>query len=451
MRIFLSCLFWLANLHFAYAVSLFGGGNVGIPLPSTQTATIQANLASTSFTIPINFIGASIELSDAIADNVYVPSNTSLINVFKALFTGNGCILRYGGSSEDTTVPPALTQAIANDIAGFTQNVGCKMHYGLDGYANNPTVAATQAGYIINAMGVGNVSFAIGNEPDLWGLGYAAYGTIFNAAEAYVLAVNSSATFEGPEVACTGCGGVIQAYQNATDRTPAQMTAVTGHYYPYGQPTAIPTFQQMTTSCNNGDFSSYTSYASNMRINESNAVAGGGLPGLNDRMASASWYICVSSILAKLGYIGYSNHNHIGSYYNLYHENGDTTWTPNPVFYGAYLFTRLLGQTIISTTNTNLDANASVIATLNSNSKANILVANNNWTTNLTFKPTETGTWSNGTVLLLNGASCAEINPTLGGSSFGEGAAWSGTTTPITNGQTVTIPPCGAALVSITS
>jgi hypothetical protein len=70
--------------------------------------------------------GISLETQDIIADTIYTGSNTSLQNLVKLL--GPNGILRVGGTSQDTghqgNPTPALTQRIANDLAGFNSALG---------------------------------------------------------------------------------------------------------------------------------------------------------------------------------------------------------------------------------------------------------------------------------------------------------------------------------------
>jgi hypothetical protein len=114
-----------------------------------------------------------------------------------------------------------------------------------------------------------------------------------------------------------------------------------------------------------------------------------------------------------------------------------------------FLFSKIEGNTVISTTSAGLDSNASVLAVKQSNNKAAILVVNGNPTTNINVKPDQSQTWSTANLWLLQDDSCYDPSPTINGFSIGPGGAWSGTPTSISRGQGVIIPPCGAALVQI--
>jgi hypothetical protein len=71
-------------------------------------ATVTANQRSIGATIPSYFVGFSDELQDVIANTVFTPDNTSLINLLTSwLLPG---IWRIGGATSDTEPAPALTQ-----------------------------------------------------------------------------------------------------------------------------------------------------------------------------------------------------------------------------------------------------------------------------------------------------------------------------------------------------
>src|SRR5271166_194800 len=165
---------------------------------------VTAILEDTSSTIPSNFVGLSLETQAIIADTIYTGSNTSLQNLVKLL--GSNGVLRAGGTSQDTghqgNPTPALTQRIANDLAGFNSALGSgwSLIYGLDLGSNNPSEAVTQAGYIINAFGIGNVIFQIGNEPDNW-YSPSTYISMWNDYYSSLSASYPSIIFASPDVA----------------------------------------------------------------------------------------------------------------------------------------------------------------------------------------------------------------------------------------------------------
>jgi hypothetical protein len=169
-----------------------------------STVNVTAILEDTSWTIPSNFPGLSLETQDIIADTIYTGSNTSLQNLVKLL--GSNGILRVGGTSQDTghqgNPTPALTQRIVNDFAGFNSRLGSGWSpiYGLDLGSNNPSEAVTQAGYIINAFGIRNVIFQIGNEPDNW-YSPSMYMSMWNDYYSSLSGSYSSIIFAAPDVA----------------------------------------------------------------------------------------------------------------------------------------------------------------------------------------------------------------------------------------------------------
>jgi len=139
------------------------------------------------------------------------------------------------------------------------------------------------------------------------------------------------------------------------------------------------------------------------------------------------------------------------AYYNQFVQQPDGGYARAPMFYGMLLFQALEGLPSISTTTSNLDNLASVTAVLGSNGQAWILVVNGDTAQGITVKPQQTSSWSTAIVYLLSGTSCTDPSPVLNGFPIGEGGVWASSPTTLTNGETVSIPACGAAFIAITS
>jgi hypothetical protein len=140
------------------------------------------------------------------------------------------------------------------------------------------------------------------------------------------------------------------------------------------------------------------------------------------------------------------------AYYNQFIQQPDGGWSPAPMFYGMLLFQALEGQTSISTTTTNLNPLASVTATLGPNGNTNLLVVNGDTVNTITVQPQQTHLWSTAIIYLVSGNGWADPKPVFNGNPIGEGGALAYNPIhpiSISNGDTVSISPCGAALIAI--
>lgn len=432
-----------------------GSGGTKAYLAPTQIANIKANLNSTSYVIPANFVGWSDELRDVINNTIFVGSNSSLVNLIK--MTGGGYI-RFGADSCDTTgSSPGLTQAIANNLASFMAALGpnYRASYCVDLAINDPTTATTHTGYIVTAFGAENIDFEIGNEPAGFLSTAAAFGARWSAYYTAMTTAYPTITFVGPS---TSGGSNLQDYQNATGVAPSSMAYVTQHKYLSQRNPYIPTLAQVNAQLPDSYIISNIAYApGKLRINEANGTWAGGTRGFSDRMINAYWYVKLASYVAGAGGQGVDFHNglifnpeidHL-DYYNSFKTDGLGNWYPTPVFYGEYLFSRLAGNTIVSSDNTDLDSNAVLLATKNAGGTATFIVANGNPTTQLYFRVDQTNTWKTASVLKMSGTSCLDPNPKLGGAEIGAGGSWTGSPTYISKGTAILLNPCEIAVVTI--
>ncbi len=431
-----------------------------------QAATLTANLAAPGYTIPANFVGWSVENWD-IFGGFYSPAQTSFVNLAKLL--GSNGILRIGGITSDTASNPglpALTQPIATGIAQFLAALGngWTMIYGLDACVNDSASALTQAGYLVTAMGVGNVVFQAGNEPpfEVCGFTQGQWTTVFNAYYSAIRAVYPTSKWAAPDVTNNS---TVQSFVNGTTPGVSGLTYVSSHWYPYGIGFA-PVADQLISSVylndtvstvNSYAFQSNSAFAPNkLMMTEGNSRAGCGLQGVSDRLMASAWYLNLVIALANDGWLGFQPHNAIltcyGQLHNGYYDpfvlQGDGSFAPSPIFYGMYLFSKIAGQQTVSIAKSGT-AYVRSIATIGTGGNANLLVQNNATTFPVKITPAQSTAWATGTVLLLSGTACNDAAPTIGGAVIQEGGVWAGAAYSINSGDTVLIPPCGAALIKM--
>jgi hypothetical protein len=433
-----------------------------------QTATVTVNLVATGYTIPSNFVGWSVENQDLIGGYYDGAVQTSFLNLAKLLGT-NG-IVRIGGITSDTASAPglpALTQPIANGLATFLAGLGSGWTtiYGLDACDNSAAHALSQATFIINAVGVANVVFQVGNEPpfEVCGFSQGTWTTTFEAYRTSILGTFATAKFAGPDVTNNS---TVQSFVNGTTPWVAGLTYITTHFYPYGIGFS-PVPDQLTSSVYNNDtittvnsfaFQSNSVYAGNNKLmmTEGSSRAGCGLQGVTDRLMTSAWYLDLAMSLANDRWAGFQPHNAIltcfgqahNGYYDPFVLQGDGTFAPSPMFYGMYLFSKVEGQVTATATKTGT-ANVKSIATIGTGGNANLLMQNNGTTFPVKVTPAQSAAWTTATVLLLSGANCYDASPTLGGQPIQKSGVWTGAASTINNGDSILIPPCGAALVKM--
>ena len=458
----------------AFAFGQHTGSNV--PVPTAETVT--ANLASTSGTFPANFVGVSEENDDFINGNTSGTSGASWSSL-TSMFGTSG-VLRIGGNTSDLTGgAPALTQTLANQIETNLTALGpgWSLIYGLNICINNTATAVTQAGYIINAVGINNVTFQFGNEPGKCTT-IGTWQTRWNAYYNALVAAYPGVSVGGPD-AVSPAVATMGAYIGSSASAPYELgsgsstlSIVSFHWYtginPSGQnaaqllaATALSNLQAGGNGFQSSSSLAFPGIAGKLRVTETNTISGGGTRGISDRLVSAAFTINEAIELNALGINGYNVHFGCSTYpttcqaqaiYPPYAMNADGNWAPRPIFYGMYLVSKLQGRPVAATS-TSGGGNVNAISTVGTNGNANILVVNNDTANPVIVTPAQSSSWTTAKVLLLAPGSannsCYDANPTLGGAAIGESGAWTGAPTTITNGQTVTLSPCAAALVQI--
>ena len=419
---------------------------------------VTAILEDKSSTIPSNFVGLSLETQDIIADTIYTGSNTSLQNLVKLL--GPNGILRVGGTSQDTghqgNPTPALTQRIANDLAGFNSALGSgwSLIYGLDLGSNNPSEAVTQAGYIINAFGIGNVIFQIGNEPDNW-YSPSTYTSMWNDYFSSLSTSYPSIIFAAPDVA--ELISIAQHY--AVSLTPgiSGLSSLSAHFYGVGcNPVSISYASYLANPASQAWTANYA--PGKLRLTESGGICAGGQLGYTNVLLQATWYLNTAIAMANDGWVGFNYHSVMTpyapwggriSYYNPYSVQDDKGYSPTPVFYGMLLFSKIEGQQIVGTSLLG-PSTVKAISTKGAGANANILIVNNDTSYPLLAKPDQSNIWSTAEIYVINSSvGCVDTSPALNGYVIGEGGSWAGSPAILNRGDSISIAPCGAALVEI--
>lgn len=432
----------------------------GFSAVARPPSTVRADLTTAYSTIPANFIGHSVEVSDFVA-GYFTPLNTSLINLMK--LTGSNGVLRIGGNASDTVTPPNVNSTNAAALASFVAALGAgwTVIWGLDLVANDATTAAAHASTLSAALGPTAI-FQFGNEPiDKGALTVAQYQTRWNT---YYAAV--TAAVPGIKLAAWDDFDFIQTQTAIAGLTPgrAGMSLITQHFYGWTAGGNI-TAGQLLGSIRGQNYSlsggaslfRNNAWAGSIpqRLTETNSHTGGGQAGLSDTLVASTWSLNEAITFASHGWQGVDTHSimngtdPVPAHYNsLLMAGNTTTWTAGPIFYGQFLFSKLSGQQMV---NTQIQGGAiNALATIGSGGNANILLVNNNVLGSESIMVDQSSAWSTATVLQVQGSQgILDPNPTVAGAVIGPGGSWSGSTYSINSGQAIILGPGESALVSI--
>lgn len=464
----------------ALVLSLYG--SIALAAPVQRSAAINANVAGAGLTIPSNFVGISGEVGDFTAgfyqgisgswtSNGFTGNAASYISLVGLL--GAAGSFRLGGGSSDAGTAPAISAGMATNINSFLGGLGAswKLIYGLDLVANDTATAATTAANLATAVGVNNVVFQFGNEPSINGFTSAQYITRWNAYYTAVTGSVASAKVGSVDDIINIGWGVVPTVVASLTPAVAGMSFISQHWYSFCNgtwPSAVPAILLQSAISNQlgnnlfGAANNGAGYLSNdgatgatpQRMSETNSICSRGQLGMSDRLMAATWFINVAATLASQGWAGMNIHSvwtgGIGAY-NPVLITADQNFTATPVFYGMFLFSKIQGQQIVPSS-VGGNANVQAIATKGANGNANIIAVNNDVNNPVTVTPTQSAAWTTANVLMVkdnDGNGCGSASPVVGGQPIGESGAWSGTPFSIANGGSISIPPCGAALIQI--
>jgi hypothetical protein len=412
-----------------------------------KVAIITADPNAPGATIPQNFMGISTEPQDAVVDNIFVPQNTSLINLLRLLEPN--ALWRIGGRSTDNP-PAAITPQIANDVAAFAHALGWSLLINLPAASGTDT-AVQQAQLWLNATRGQSVAFQVGNEPDYLFYGDAqAWANAFNG----VYSALPGVAWGGPDT--TSVTDKLW-WDDLTIPTASGMAYVTGHKYSlgcnYGPGSVTVTPDQVIADAT-------LPYYPGARLTEWGIICEGGYLGITNTDLAATYYLRLAQSAIANGWSGLNPHNGLTpspwsdgterlAYYNQIVQLPDGSWGPLPMFYGMWMWAQLVGQQTIAASADGLDPLASVTATIGPTGNANILVVNGDTQSAVAVSPDQTSPWSFANVYVVSGQSCTDPAPTLNGAPIGGGGSWSGAPEVITPRQSISITPCGAALIEM--
>jgi hypothetical protein len=424
------------------------------------------------------FVGLSYEKSH-LTDQYFSASNAPLIAMFKLLGPSN---VRIGGTSLDHTgwqpsAPAAAPTAISTTVgtadvdalASFLQATKWTVLYGINLKTATPQTDAAEAAYAAQKLGTSLAAFEIGNEPDLYGQGYATWSASWGAVATAIQGMLPHAPLAGP---ATAGGGISQAVQLAHDEA-SRLTIMTQHYYRGAGKTTNPTSVTMAGLISPdpslitrlGQLSAGATsnhIPGGFRLGELASFFSGGAPGVSNAYGSALWAIDCLFDNAEHGSSGVNFHGggagQNGSeqfYYSPITEAGGVVTGVGPQFYGMLLATSAGIGNVLATTAQASNLNFTAHSVLQADGSTNVALNNKDATSAVRVTLTVAGkTASAASVVFLQGPSLlATSGVTFAGAAVTVTGAWNpmpAWTLPMNgNAVMVVVPPVSAALVHI--
>ena len=335
--------------------------------------------------MPPGFVGLSLELS---AMEPYAGGNPLAIDpVFEQLIRnlnpGQSPVLRIGGDSADwtwwpvsrITQPPGVTYSLKDRwlrvTRALTQALGARLILGLNFEADNPELAAAEAGAMADGIGSTAIeAFELGNEPELYatfawyhtsdgrgvpgrsrGYSYAAFLQDYTSFASALEASAGDTTLAGPATGGPGWTPNLARFLAAAPR----VRLVALHRYPtqlcFVSPASsrYPTIAHLLSNdaskglADGFQPSIETAHARGLpiRIDELNTVSCGGVRGVSDSFASALWATDALFSLARTGVDGVNFHTvpkTINELISSDFVNGHWRSFVHPQYYGMMLF-----------------------------------------------------------------------------------------------------------------
>jgi hypothetical protein len=383
-----------------------GGGGAGVPnsnpqpQPSGVLTPISVTIAGTTAgSVGANFAGLSYE-KNSMALPRFTPGNANLIGLFKRLGPG---LLRLGGGSVDTThwAPTGAgrtsAQVAPSDIdalAGFLQQTGWTILYGVNLATSTPAAAAAEVAYAVKALGSSLIGVEFGNEcdeyrghyfPSTWNL--ADFETLWEQFRGAVLQAAPNVVLTGPGSAIDISGWTIPFGQKVTK---AQIALLTQHYY-RGNGQSPSSTDAVLVSADlklQQDLKILAAGASSIgvpfRIAETNSFYNSGAPGVSNSYASSLWVIDHLFTIALGGASGANLHGGgSGKGYTPIADNNGVVIEARPEYYGVLLFTMAGQGSLISTTVAAAGLNITAYTVKSADGALNIVVVNKEFSKNL--------------------------------------------------------------------
>ncbi len=300
------------------------------PPPRGRPVSVRIGSRPTGPAVPTDFMGLSFEVRSLPTIATYAGKGD-----FAALLRSLGPgVMRFGGISADEQaawVPagarkPAWANTAIDEqdlvgLAALARETGWKVLLTVNLGHYEPKAAAQEAAAAKAQLGSYLAGIEIGNEPDLFplkhlrppGTGVKAY---LPQAEAYRAAIEAAAPgtpIAGPDPS-TGTQGLTWVRDEATTIHPQLLT---DHYYPLSSCGEHPTISELLSPNVRRKESEMLSkmlalartYATPLRMDETNDISCEGQPGVSNAFASALWALDYTTRAMTAGVVGVNFHD----------------------------------------------------------------------------------------------------------------------------------------------
>jgi hypothetical protein len=244
--------------------------------------------------------------------------------------------------------PVNITPQAIRNLRDFIDACGWKLIYGLNMGTGTPEDAASEASYVMDAIGSKLIAFQLCNEPDLFyrnGIRKSDYDYKQFAAEwlRFYQAIRErvpNAPFAGPDTAYNNEWLVPFARQFKHEAA-----FLSQHYYAEGPPTDPSMTIERLLKPNpklQAEFEGMKQTVQEaglpFRLAETNSCYQGGKPGVSDTFASALWAADLMYQLASEGGMGINFHGGGYGWYTPIAGTREDGFLARPIYFGMLLF-----------------------------------------------------------------------------------------------------------------
>jgi len=284
------------------------------PVPAQPTGlpvTVTVDSSAPGPPVPRRFLGLSFE-AVALGQLTQYAERGDLVRLLRSLGPG---VLRFGGITADENVawsdsatprPAWASSTIGPEqmkaLGVLAKRSGWKVLLTVGMAHDEPAAAAREVAAADRALGPNLAAVEIGNEPDSYGAhgfrqlpwiaeGYEEEASAYREA---IAALTPGVPIAGPDVSGSGAFGEW-GEEEALSQKPALLT---GHHYPLGcAQIPAPTIESLLSpAIRKREAQSLATYLSvsdtyriPFRVDETNSVSCGGVPGISDTFASTLW------------------------------------------------------------------------------------------------------------------------------------------------------------------
>ena len=300
------------------------------PAPRGRPVSVSIATHPTGPAVPADFMGLSFEVRSLPTLATYA-SKGDLAALLRSLGPG---VMRFGGISADEQVawvpagaskPPWASTAIdEGDLAGIAtlaKETGWKVLLTVNLGHYEPAAAAQEAAVAHAQLGPYLEGIEIGNEPDLFprkhlrppGTGVKAYLPQAANYRAAIEAAAPGVPIAGPDPS-TGVQGLTWVRDEAATLHPQLLT---DHYYPLSSCGEHPTISELLSPNVRRSESEVLAkmlalahtYATPLRMDETNDISCEGEPGVSNAFASALWALDYTARAMRAGVVGVNFHD----------------------------------------------------------------------------------------------------------------------------------------------